>query len=485
MTDGQSLTESNQEQAVAAWVGHLNQLRLNALLNALDRHGQNLDEALSALREARHKIDVEVVTTNRGGLKGMHGFIAEVAEVGIGNARRRVLGKPDGYQWVNDNGPVDLIRDGVAIQQKFVASGGRYGLGAIQEHLQKYPDYLANGGSYQIPSDHFDVVRQLHTMSREEATSLTSAGSGPSFRDWERVQAFFDSGSVSFESIEPSHLTYSEAQRGAIDATLAAEEESVCSTSRALRDDAYQRGRPSAPEATKAAAGAAIAEGCTAFVMALLAKRRAGKRLADLTHDDWADIAGDTGFGGMKGGVRGVSIYTLTNFTATPTAVASSIVTAAFGVAEQANRMRRGEIGETEFIEIAEFVCLETAVSALSSFAGQALIPVPVLGAVVGNTVGMILYKSVSASLSTREASLIERYLSEQQALDDRFAAEYAVLIEDLAVGLSYYLDLLDRAFSPDVDLALRGSVVLAREMGVAAEDILDTDEKTLAYFRD
>ena len=190
-------------------------------------------------------------------------------------------------------------------------------------------------------------------------------------------------------------------------------------------------------------------------------------------------------FGFVKGGVRGLSIYSLTNFTATSAAVASSIVTAAFGIAEQANKLRRGEIDELEFIENAELVSLEAAVSALSSFVGQALIPVPVLGAVIGNTIGTIMYKAVSSSLSQREAELIARYFEEQRVLDEHLAAEYQELFEKLDASMSDYLGVLERAFSPDVEVALLGSVELARELGVASEEVLDSEEKVLAYFLD
>lgn len=220
-------------------------------------------------------------------------------------------------------------------------------------------------------------------------------------------------------------------------------------------------------------------------MLAVVAKRRNGKRLREFSQQDWLDIADETGFSFVKGGVRGFSIYALTNFTAKSAAVASSIVTAAFGIAEEANKLRRGEIDELEFIENAELVSLEAAVSALSSFVGQALIPVPVLGAVIGNTVGTVMYKAVASSLSNREAELIERYLGEQHVLDEQLAAEYQELIEKLDQSLSDYLGLLERAFSPDVQVALFGSVELARGFGVAADEILDSEEKVLAYFLD
>ncbi|MBP2214753.1 hypothetical protein JOJ87_005165 [Rhodococcus ruber] len=484
MSDAVKLGKSNQQQAVAAWVNYLNQLRLDNLLSALHRQDMNLEDALASVGEAIRKIDLEVVAANRGGMKGMHGFIAEVAEVGVGNARSHIRGGDAVYQWINDNGPVDLMRSGVEIQQKFVAAGGRFGLGAIAEHLQKYPDFVENGGKYQIPRDHFEVIQKLHAMPREEAGKLlTRGGDGPSLKDWERIQAFFEEGSVGIESLEPSHLKYSEVQKGAYGATLETEENSLRSTDQSLRDDAYQKSRPTLAEGTKATLAAAAIEGGTALVLAVVEKRRAGRQLRDFTGEDWADIAGEGGFGVAKGGVRGASIYWLTNFTATPAAVASSIVTAAFGVAEQANKLRRGEIDELEFIENAELVCLETAISALSSFVGQALIPVPVLGAVIGNTIGIIMYKAVSSSLSEREASLIVQYVGEQRALDEQLAAEYQELIDKLDASMSDYLGVLERAFSPDVEVALLGSVELALELGVASEEVLNSDEKVLAYF--
>lgn len=486
MSDAVRLGKSNQEQAVAAWVNYLNQLRLDNLLSALHRQERNLEDALASVGEAIRKIDLEVVAANRGGLKGMHGFIAEVAEVGVGNARSHIHGGDAVYQWINDNGPVDLMRNGVEIQQKFVAAGGRFGLGAITEHLRKYPDFVASGGKYQIPRDHFEVIQKLHALTREEAgTLLMRGGDGPSFTDWERIQAFFGEGSVGIESLEPSHLTYSEVQKGAYDATLETEADSLRSTDQSLRDAAYQESRPTLAEGAKATLASAAIEGGTALVLAVVDKRRTGKQLKEFTVEDWTDIAGEANLGAAKGGVRGASIYMLTNVTATPAAVASSIVTAAFGVAEQANKLRRGEIDELEFIENSELVCLETAISALSSFVGQALIPVPVLGAVIGNTVGIIMYKAVSSSLSKREASLIVQYVDEQRALDEQLAARYQALIDKLDASMSDYLGVLERAFSPDVEVALLGSVELALELGVASDEVLNSDEKVLSYFLD
>lgn len=477
------IVKSGQEQAVASWANYLNQLRLDRLVDNLRQQDVNLRDALLSADDALNRIR-QVVISNRGGLKGMHGFIAEIAETGIGNARSQIAGGPKIYQLVDDNGPIDIMRGRVAIQQKFYAAGGSFGLGAIAEHLERYPDFIKSGHRYQIPNDHYEIVRKLYDMPPEDARKfLSRSGDGPSFRDWKRVRSFFDDGSVPFDSLEPSHLDYGEVQQGTYSTTFEAEKNSLRETDQDQRDSANQESKPTVKQGAQVALGAAMIEGITTFVMAVSAKLRTGKRLGDFDADDWAEVANEAGFGFAKGGVRGFSIYTLTNFTATPAAVASAIVTAAFGIAEQANRLRRGDINEQEFIENAELVSLEAAVSALSSFLGSAIIPVPVLGAVIGNTVGMLMYKEVSNSLSKREAELIEGYLSAQQELNERLDAEYQDLISQLDTAMSTYLDLLELAFSPDLEMALDGSVALALELGVAYEDLLDSEEKTTAYF--
>lgn len=486
MSDAEWLSKSNQEQAIAAWVNYLNQLRLDALLDALRLQDVNLRDALATVDDAMRTIKVDIVERNRGYLRGMHGFIAEIAEVGVGNARRLIRGEQANYEWVNNNRAEDLLRDGVAIQQKFYAAQGRFGLDAVLAHLAKYPDFLENGGRYQIPRNHFEVIQKLHAMPLQEAGKhLSRSGDGPSFSDWEWVQAFFANGPVSIDSLEASHLDYHEVQRGAYEARLEAEKDTLRSTDQSTRDAAYQASRPTFREGAKAAVAAAVIEGGTTFVFSVSAKRREGKKLKDFNRDDWIDIAGDTGGGVVKGGVRGVSIYALTNFTATSAAVASAVLTAAFRIAEQANRLRRGEIDDLEFIENSELATVEVAVSALSSFVGQALIPIPVLGAVIGNTVGMVMYRAAAVSLSKREAALIEHYLREQRELEAELAVEYQELIEQLERAISDYFRVLERAFSPDVQVAFAGSVEFARDLGVAPDEILDSEEKVAAYFVD
>jgi hypothetical protein len=316
---------------------------------------------------------------------------------------------------------------------------------------------------------------------------LSRSGDGPSLKDWKHVQDFFKETGLKLSDLEPSHLSYDDVQRNTIHATLEDEKAELRRTNRERHEKAdeaaYQKSKPTLGEAAKATAAAAAIESGTAFVMAVAAKRKEGKKLKDFDGSDWSEIGAKSGVGFAKGGIRGASIYTLTNYTATSAAVASAIVTSSFGIAEQAHQLRMGQIGEIEFIENAEMLCLDSSVSALSSFIGQALIPVPILGAVIGNTVGNVMYQTAKDCLSEKEQALIEAYAREQRELDAKLEAEYGKLLDSLDRGLTRYIALLNRAFDPDPALAFEGSISLARELGVPDDQILDLREKAMAYF--
>lgn len=178
-------------------------------------------------------------------------------------------------------------------------------------------------------------------------------------------------------------------------------------------------------------------------------------------------------------------MYSLTNYTATPAAVASAVVTASFGVAEQAHLYRTGKINSVQFIEHSEILCVDATISALSSFAGQVLIPVPILGAVIGNTVGTLMYQIAKDKFSETEQAIIGGYLKGIEQLDAQLSDEFQDFIEALNSNFEVYVDLVSRAFSPDVETALNGSVNLAKIMSVPTEEILDSKEKIVAYFMD
>jgi hypothetical protein len=481
----EKILKSNQEQAVAAWVNYLNQTRINELTQALLRQTENFTEAMQSLDFSLETIRTTIVERNRGGTKGMHGFIAEVAEVGVVKAKEQIQGNHIDYEWVNDNGHIDLLRDGIAIQQKFVNSGDHLSLRAINEHLKKYPDYLNEGGLYQIPRNHFEKIQELLSMPKEVADKMPTSTGEFSLKQWKEVHQFFDEGKVPRKAIEPSALSYDEVQANRYEETIAAQKKEIRQIDRKIRDNAQQKSKPTLQEGVKVTLVAGVIEGGTTFAIEVTKKIKAGKKITEFDKDDWKDIAGDSGKSVVKGNIRGASIYALTNFKATPAAVASAMVTASFGVAEQAHLFRIGELSEQQFIQNSVLLCLDASVSALSSFLGQVVIPVPVIGAVIGNTIGMTLYKISKDGLSSKEQELIKQYSDELQQLDEDLHIEYGQYLELLQKNYLIYLSLLEDAFAPDPYVAFEGSIKLAKSVGVPTEEILDTPDKIASYFLD
>lgn len=487
MIEAKKMIKSGQEQAVASWINYLNQVRLDRLMEALQKEELNLNEAMSTIGETLKTISRDIVNNGkgRGGQYGMHGFIAEVAECGIGNAREQIEGKAPIYEWINDNGPEDLRRGATLIQQKFVNGGGHLSLQAIRMHLNAYPDFLDNGGVYQIPEDHYEKIKWLLSISEKEANKMPTSTGDFSLKQWREVHEFFKNGDIPLDKVEPSKLKYSEVQKGTYEQTFSKEKDSLRKRNQERKEQAYNESKPTLSEGAKATAAAAAIEGAMALCLGIAEKRKSGKKFNAFDEEDWKEIAATTGKGTLKGSIRGASIYTLTNFTATPAAVASAMVTATFGIAEQAYQLKQGNVNEQRFIENTEMLCLDASVSALSSFAGQILIPVPVLGAVIGNTVGTMMYQIAKDNLSAREQKIFEGYAEAVRQLDVSLQDQYQEFVDEIGKDTKLFMELLNRAFAPDIRVAFEGSIDLAKSCGVPVDEILDSKEKIASYFMD
>lgn len=487
MIEAKKMIKSGQEQAVASWINYLNQVRLDRLMEVLQKEELNLNEAMSTIGETLKTISRDIVNNGkgRGGQYGMHGFIAEVAECGIGNAREQIEGKAPIYEWINDNGPEDLRRGATLIQQKFVNGGGHLSLQAICMHLNAYPDFLDNGGVYQIPEDHYEKIKWLLSISEKEANKMPTSTGDFSLKQWREVHEFFKNGDIPLDKVEPSKLKYSEVQKGTYEQTFSKEKDSLRKRNQERKEQAYNESKPTLSEGAKATAAAAAIEGAMALCLGIAEKRKSGKKFNAFDEEDWKEIAATTGKGTLKGSIRGASIYTLTNFTATPAAVASAMVTATFGIAEQAYQLKQGNVNEQRFIENTEMLCLDASVSALSSFAGQILIPVPVLGAVIGNTVGTMMYQIAKDNLSAREQKIFEEYAEAVRQLDVSLQDQYQEFVDEIGKDTKLFMELLNRAFAPDIRVAFEGSIDLAKSCGVPVDEILDSKEKIASYFMD
>jgi hypothetical protein len=476
--DVSQIVKSTQEQAVASWIDHLNQLRVDELVSNLSKQDTNLAAALEELQRLKDFVgNPEHIL---GSDLTKHGEIAEHAQVNISNARKLIEGLKGEYTFdgVGRTAPEDYLRNGTQIQSKFYAGSlGNKTFEAIKGHLDKYPDFIRNGGEYEIPKDQYEKITNLlkkpmSHLSRSEYNLVQQ------IKEWESANG------VSFsDKIKPTAVDYPDVQQGKIGNTIDKEDSSIKDTDQKRRDEAYQHSRPSLKQGLKVTATSAAVEGGISFCLGVAKKLKSGKKLNEFTAQDWKDVSIDTAEGTAKGAIRGASVYGLTNFTATPAVVASSLVTAAFGVAAQAQLLHQGKISNEEFIVNSEVVCLDVTVSAIASIMGQVFIPIPALGAVVGNAVGMFMYGIVKNILSKQEQTLIASYNSSIQKLNEQLDAHYKELIEILKREFAKFKSIVEFAFDLNVNIAFASSVRLAQYVGCPDEKILKDKAAVDTFF--
>lgn len=487
----EAVVKSTQEQAVAAWMFHLRQLRISTMIEKLFLQDTNLESALNELNKAKVQIAEEIIGRNRGGTKGMHGFIAEVLEVGIGNARELIGGDAASHTWINNNKAADIIRDGVELQQKFVQNGEHWGLEAIKKHLSDYPDFVKNGGKYQIPKDFYEILETLYNMPEEQAAKLvTSDSNNPyTYKKWKWVQNFFahikeQDPEMGMDKIEPSLIDYNDAKANNANKTISKEKGKIRDTDSSIRDQIYEKGQPTLQEGVTATAAGALMEGGMNFCLGIAKKRKEGKHLIEFTAEDWRELGLETGMGTAKGAIRGASVYVLSNFTLTQENIATAFITAVFGIAAQANALRKGKVSSEEFLINSETLCLDVTISAIVSLLGTLAMPkTVVLGAIIGNTAGMFMYEIVKSLDLEREKKVISNHQAQINELQKKLDDQYRDFITLLEEKMKKFNSLVELAFSQEQNKAFSASIELAYFSGVADNKILKTKSEIDAFF--
>ena len=142
-------------------------------------------------------------------------------------------------------------------------------------------------------------------------------------------------------------------------------------------------------------------------------------------------------------------------------------------------------ISQNELIENSELLCIDASVSAVSSLLGQTIIPIPMVGAIIGNTIGMKMYEVAKETLQEKEQKIMQNYLDEIKVLENNLANEYIAFIEKVKQELVLYMQILEKLYSVNVNEVFEGSIMIADFYGIPSEEILDSREKIDSYFND
>ena len=369
-------------------------------------------------------------------------------------------------------GRADYIENGMEIQSKYY-NGLRATLGGATGHARNHPDFVTGDGRYHIPKDQFQQLSQLGdegTIDGLSARRVARIG-----RQVETLQQ--ETGRSIDELIDSGEARYDEVTRGRIHRTIDDRKNTIAKENEDLKDQARAEHAPGLAGAATAAALGAAAGGGVSLVQAMWVKMRDGKNpfRGDFSYEDWTDVGLDTAKGAGTGAVAGGTLYLLTNATDLAAPFAGSLVSGLIGIGNLLGQYHTGKISDVEFVDLSLMVAAESAIVGLSGAVGQTLIPIPLLGAVVGSIAGKVASAAIKGGLGESESNLIERLRT--------YEAQSVAKLDDALRGTivsldSYYARLADLAYiafdeTVNTDLILAASIQMAETLDVPEGQIL------------
>jgi hypothetical protein len=263
-------------------------------------------------------------------------------------------------------------------------------------------------------------------------------------------------------------------QQGAVHGTLDSEQEALQQKNESIKDDIRHDHEASLEEAANVAGIAAAIGGAISIGTLMYLKYRGGKNpfAGDFTLEDWKEVGLGGVAGAAIGGISAAAIYGLTNYAGMAAPFASAFVSAAKGVGSLVRQYQQGEISEAQLADLGLLCCAEAGLVGAAAALGQALIPIPLLGAVAGGMAGRVLASLLSKELGATAARLqreMEHYVRGlDQLLQDTLAS--------LQAEFDRLGDLTRAAFNSECNQQLvDASIRLAREYGVPEDRILKT----------
>ena len=478
-------------QGIGAYVNCLNNLRIQDLQIAMKiiedearKVVLNNDNASKILNYTKDNIE-DVILKKRGGDYGGHGFIAEFAEAGIVNARRAIEGLNPIIKVLNDNGPADLLIGRNTIQMKFYNN--------LRDELAQSFHY-SEKMKMMFPKDHVLVYEKIMTGAKE----VEFNGKRLSVKQITDIRQMINDitkskGLTSYKSwMKSSVLNYDDAQKNSINSLLDSEEKNIRKTVRLKQQElnkkrlvAQKHALPNLKEATKVARNAAFLQGGLALLSSVYGKCKEGKSIFEFEQSDWLDCGLNSLQGVACGAITGYSIYGLTNIFGISAPNASALVMATYGMIDVILRFRSSEITQDELMNLLTLNVIDSSFAAIGACVGQIMIPIPVLGSVVGSIATSIILEIGKGFLSDREQELIQNYRknidSHIKNLDDK----YKIIFNDIIDKYHKLGRLQDYSFDLSINIRLRFeySIELAEQIGVSNSQILHNLSEIDSYF--
>ncbi len=455
------------DQVNAAIVNELNNQRIRDEAIKLAEQDEAFFRAFEQLEKVREFV------ANPNGILGSeltkHGEIAEQLEVGIRNAKSALNHQEmtATFDGIGRTAPADYSIDGTLIQSKFI-NGINNNLNHVLEHMDKYETFGRDGSFYHIPKDTYETVINIKNgVPVDELSEKTKAAV------LKRIQEIEQQSGKSFESVvQPSSSTYSEVQTGKINDTIDEHEHQLEKENEQLKEKIADEHKPSLEGAAQAAVIAGTVGGAISLGASIYGKYREGKNpfKGEFSASDWKEIGIATAKGTAGGAITGAAVYSLTNYASLSAPFAGAMVSAAKGVASLVYDYNQGKITFEEFIDLGLIVCAETAIVGLATAVGQTLIPIPILGSVIGSIAGRTLAEFTTG----KSQELAERMRKDMDDFMLKVDANYQSVIKAIDREIDRLGKLTEAAFDLKCNENLIFmSVNLARTYGVNEKDII------------
>lgn len=472
------------DQAVAAIVldniTREEQLYLDKLTEIQLKASESIQMTHDALNESLNYVErvrdfVSSPEHILGTMSTKHGEIAEHVQVEIGNAQRVMQHlRPNAtFDGVGRTAAEDYIIDGLQVQSKFINNANR-SLDAVLGHMKEYTGFAEKGGYYHIPKDQYEMIQKM--MSNPHSGEF-------SYKSVEKCREIIaqiekEAGKPFEDLVKPGISNYKDVQLGKIDETLNQHEQSFKAQHNKNIDNIKEQEITNVKntsqikdatwgKAAQAGAISAVITGATMASIKVYSKIKSGKKLSQFTLADWKDVGYDFSVGGLKGGVSGMSIYWLTKKYLFSAPFAGAVASTAMGVATMGMQLKKGKISQLEFSESIYSLSVEAGLSAIGASIGQAIIPVPILGTIIGTAVTKSALEITKYVMGNKEKALIAKMEKEYNELKQSLDGECRKtiqMIDDYFVQLGSYID---AALSPISAARLYGSIELSRFLNV------------------
>lgn len=232
----------------------------------------------------------------------------------------------------------------------------------------------------------------------------------------------------------------------------------------------------------------------TVFQIFLIDTLASGKRIEQLTDADWKEIASKVSkyaileeeqcysefVFSLYADYIALSAEAISKFASEKNV--TSIKEISIALRENAAQLREGSLSETLYVEACLWLSLEAMIKLLCA---SLTVVVGEEYAQLAQAVAQMAFEYGRYVLYAKEKRILEEYLQNQRALDERLQKEYDAFLSELQKQADHFRALIDDAFSPDIQNALRNSAELARAAGVKEEEILETTDDVDAFFMD